>query len=186
LNVSGLSRFADVPAGYRPNVGVVLIDPRGMVFAGQRYDQEVPAWQMPQGGIDAGETPVEAALRELEEETGVAPRLVEVLAETADWLAYDLPPDLAARIWGGRYRGQAQKWVALRFLGTDADIDIARHHKEFSRWRWLPPDAVVDGIIPFKRAIYAAVLSEFRPLLVPGSSKGAESPRGRRRARRDR
>jgi putative (di)nucleoside polyphosphate hydrolase len=160
-----LERFEAVPPGYRPNVGVVLIDCRGLVFGGQRSDQPEPAWQMPQGGIDPGESVETAALRELEEETGVAPHLVERLAVGDAWLVYDLPPDLAKRMWRGRYRGQAQKWVALRFLGTDDDVDLARHHREFSDWRWVTPAALVAGIVPFKRAIYREVLREFAPFL---------------------
>ena len=150
---------------YRRNVGVMLVNDRGEVFVGRRIDTDAPAWQMPQGGIDAGETPREAALRELREETGIAPELVRIEAETEGWLSYDLPPDLVAKIWQGRFRGQRQKWVLLRFLGRDADIDIATEHPEFSRWRWLPPAKLADVIVPFKRAVYAQVLGEFKGLL---------------------
>lgn len=150
---------------YRPCVGLVLIGPDRRVFAGQRIDNPGDAWQMPQGGVDPGEAPVEAALRELEEETGAAPSLVEVLRETADWLPYDLPPELVGKLWGGRYRGQTQKWFALRFLGGDGDIDIARKHPEFSRWAWMTPGALIDRIVPFKRAIYRQVFDEFADLL---------------------
>ena len=150
---------------YRPCVGLVLIGPDRRVFAGQRIDNPGDAWQMPQGGVDPGESPVEAALRELEEETGAAPALVEVLRETADWLPYDLPPELVGKLWGGRYRGQTQKGFALRFLGGDSDIDIARKHPEFSRWAWRAPDSLIDRIVPFKRAIYARVFDEFADLL---------------------
>ena len=160
-------RFQELPLGYRPNVGVVLVDRRGLVFVGRRGDTDSEAWQMPQGGIDAGETPAAAGLRELQEETGIAPDRVVPLAETAFWLAYDLPPALAAGKWGGRYRGQAQKWVALRFLGADADVDLARHHPEFVAWRWASPDEVVAGVVAFKRPVYRAVLAEFRAFLVP-------------------
>ncbi len=146
---------------YRPCVGVVLMDKRGRVFAGQRIDSEVPAWQMPQGGIDKGETAREAALRELGEETGVTPDLVEVAAETADWVTYDLPHDIVPRIWKGRFKGQKQRWLLLRFGGTDADIDIETETPEFSQWRWLTPETVLESIVPFKRDVYRAVFEEF-------------------------
>ncbi|TVQ36858.1 MAG: RNA pyrophosphohydrolase [Geminicoccaceae bacterium] len=162
-----MQRFDTVPKGYRPNVGVVLINRAGLVFGGQRADTKTPAWQMPQGGMDQGETVQAAALRELAEETGVGAALVEPLAETEAWLAYDLPPDLAARMWGGRFKGQAQKWVALRFLGTDADIDLECHHPEFSTWRWLRAAELEAGIVAFKRPIYRAVLAEFAAFLSP-------------------
>jgi len=135
------------------------------VFVGQRIDNDAPAWQMPQGGIDSGESVHAAALRELWEETGVTPDKVRIEAETADWLHYDLPHDLVPRIWKGRYRGQSQKWVLMRFLGRDADVNIATDHPEFSEWRWLPPADLPAHIVPFKRAVYDAVLAEFRPIL---------------------
>ena len=153
---------------YRPCAGVVLIDDRGLVFAGRRIDRspdQPPAWQMPQGGIDEGETPREAALRELTEETGIDPSLVEVLYETPDWVFYDLPPEMVGRIWKGRYGGQCQKWLALRFLGQDADIRIDTAHPEFDKWRWMRAEDVLDSIVPFKRAVYAEVLGAFRPHL---------------------
>lgn len=151
---------------YRPCVGVVLIGPRSRVFAGQRIDNPGPAWQMPQGGIDDGEDPTAAALRELEEETGAPAAKVAVLRETADWLPYDLPRELVGKLWGGRYRGQRQKWFALRFLGTDADIDIARPNPEFSRWAWMPHGDLIEKIVPFKRDIYTRVFAEFEDLLL--------------------
>ena len=120
---------------------------------------------MPQGGIDKGESPRDAALRELHEETGVPAALVTVEAETAGWVRYDLPPDLLGKVWKGRYRGQEQKWFLLRFHGTDSDIDIATQHPEFSRWRWLPPADLLAAIVPFKRAVYAEVLAELGPRL---------------------
>jgi putative (di)nucleoside polyphosphate hydrolase len=147
---------------YRPCVGVMLINPAGRVFVGQRRDTP-DAWQMPQGGIDRGETPRVAALRELEEEIGTA--AAEIVAETQDWLRYDLPPDLLGRVWGGRYRGQKQKWVAARFTGTDADIDLATAHPEFDAWQWVEPAELVGLIVPFKRPIYEAVVAEFGPVL---------------------
>ena len=153
---------------YRPCVGVMLVNDAGHVFVGQRRDSASPAWQMPQGGIDPGETPRGAALRELEEETGIPADRVEVLAETAEWLTYDLPDHLVGRVWGGRYRGQAQKWILARYLGRDEEIDIATAHPEFSEWCWLPPRELPARIVPFKRAVYESVLAEFAPLLPAG------------------
>ena len=150
---------------YRPCVGVMLANAEGHVFTGQRIDTSQPAWQMPQGGIDAGEDARTAALRELLEETGVTPDLVRVEAETAGWVRYDLPHDLAARMWKGRFRGQEQKWFLMRFEGQDAQIDIATAHPEFSQWRWLPPAELVRNIVPFKREVYTAVLAEFERFL---------------------
>ncbi len=147
---------------YRRNVGLVLLNADGLVFAGQRIDNPGSAWQMPQGGIDKGEKPREAALRELREETGVRPDLVEKLAKTEDWLTYDLPPELIGSIWGGRYRGQQQKWFLFRFLGTDSDVNIATEHPEFSVWQWMHPDTLVERIVPFKRAVYEQVFDAFR------------------------
>ena len=150
---------------YRRNVGVMLANPAGHVFVGQRIDNHQAAWQMPQGGIDKGESPRDAALRELEEETGVPPALVTVEAETEGWLAYDLPHDIVPRIWKGRYRGQEQKWFLLRFHGADSDIRLETEHPEFSSWRWLSPDALVANIVPFKRAVYEQVLAAFEDRL---------------------
>lgn len=150
---------------YRPCVGVMLVNPAGLVFAGQRIDSPGPAWQMPQGGIDRGEAPRAAALRELGEETGITPDLVEVLAETPDWLTYDLPPELIGQIWGGKYRGQRQLWYLMRFLGSDAQVRIDTPHPEFERWRWIAADDLVTRIVPFKRQVYDAVISAFRPHL---------------------
>lgn len=146
---------------YRKNVGVMLMNADGGVFVGQRLDSEVPAWQMPQGGIDKGEDAKTAALRELEEETGVSPDLVTLEAETEGWIAYDLPHDIVPRIWKGRYKGQEQKWFLLRFHGTDDQVNIEVDHQEFSAWRWLPVSELVDNIVPFKRAVYEQVVSAF-------------------------
>ena len=146
---------------YRPCVGVMLINAEGQVFVGQRKDRDQAAWQMPQGGVDKGEAAEDAALRELEEETGVRADLVSVVAETEDWLAYDLPHDVVPKIGKGRYRGQKQKWFLLRFHGTDRDVNIAVDHPEFSEWRWLPVDDLVDNIVPFKREVYAQVVAQF-------------------------
>ncbi|WP_074221662.1 RNA pyrophosphohydrolase [Rhodovulum sp. ES.010] len=145
---------------YRPCVGVMLVNAAGRVFVGQRKDWHEPAWQMPQGGIDAGETPEEAALRELWEETGVTADLVEVVGRTADWVHYDLPPELMGKIWKGRYRGQKQLWFLMRFLGRDDQIEIETAHPEFSEWAWLEPGYLVESIVPFKRAVYERVVDE--------------------------
>jgi len=140
----------------------MLLNSDNRVFVGQRFDSVVEAWQMPQGGIDAGEDPYRAALRELEEETGVKPHLVELIAETADWLTYDLPPELVGTIWQGRYRGQRQKWYALRFQGTDADINLEAHpgHAEFKAWQWTSLDELETRIVAFKRTLYATLVAE--------------------------
>jgi putative (di)nucleoside polyphosphate hydrolase len=150
---------------YRPCVGLVIANPAGAVFAGKRIDTAADAWQMPQGGIDKGEAPVEAALRELAEETGIPPHAVEIEAETPDWLTYDLPHELVPKIWKGRFRGQKQRWFLLRFRGPDTMIDIARPHPEFREWAWVTPDELIDRIVPFKRATYEAVLAAFRDRL---------------------
>lgn len=152
--------MTDLP--YRPCVGVVLINDQGQIFAGQRLDSNVAAWQMPQGGIDDGETPREAAIRELGEETGITEKLVQFVAKTDGWVTYDLPPELLGKVWGGKYRGQKQKWFLYRFKGTDDQVDIATEHPEFSEWRWIGADEMVEKIVPFKREVYAAVIAEFR------------------------
>jgi len=146
---------------YRPNVGVVLINAEGQIFTAQRIDSDTPAWQMPQGGIDDGEDPCEAALRELEEETGVPRDLVTIKAQTADWITYDLPDELIAKLWKGRFRGQKQLWYLMQFHGADTDINIETDHPEFSAWAWLSSAEMIEKIVPFKRAVYQAVVAEF-------------------------
>lgn len=150
---------------YRPNVGVMLLNANGDVFVGQRKDRFKDAWQMPQGGIDDGEDPRTAALRELEEETGVVPELVEIIAESDGWLPYDLPHDMVPKFWGGKYRGQEQKWYLMRFTGTDEQVNIDTDHPEFSAWDWQPVDQLVDKIVPFKREVYVRVIAEFEGYL---------------------
>lgn len=146
---------------YRPAVGIMLLNRLNQVFVARRIDMPMtPAWQMPQGGIDPGETPRQAALRELREEIGTDQ--AEFLAESRVWLKYDLPAELAGGIWGGRYRGQCQKWFAMRFTGSDRDIDLATEHPEFDAWRWVDPRCLPELIIPFKRQLYLDILAEFR------------------------
>ncbi|MEZ5910836.1 MAG: RNA pyrophosphohydrolase [Paracoccaceae bacterium] len=153
----------DLP--YRPCVGVVLINRDGLIFAGQRKDSPSPAWQMPQGGIDEGEKPRAAALRELWEETGVTADLVEFVAKSPGWVTYDLPPELLGKVWKGRYRGQRQRWYLFRYLGRDDQIAIDTEHPEFSTWRWIGAKAMVAEIVPFKRAVYEEVVEAFAPYL---------------------
>ncbi|MEP5760889.1 MAG: RNA pyrophosphohydrolase [Litoreibacter sp.] len=150
---------------YRPCVGLMMINAEGKVFVGQRIDSKAQAWQMPQGGIDSGESPVEAAMRELGEETGVSSEKVTVLAESADWVPYDLPHDLVPKLWKGRFRGQKQKWFLLKFHGANSDIDITLHEQEFSEWQWMDVDALLGNIVPFKHEVYAKVIAEFHDLL---------------------
>jgi putative (di)nucleoside polyphosphate hydrolase len=159
---------------YRPCVGTMVLNAEGRVWIGRRHDApnepEGPGswWQMPQGGIDAEETASAAALRELYEETGI--RSVQIIAESAGWYSYDLPENLRPRAWGGRYRGQTQKWFLLRFAGDDTEVAIDRppgQQIEFEAWRWAPASELVALIVPFKRAVYEQVLREFAPLLRP-------------------
>ena len=147
---------------YRPCVGVTLINPAGLIWAGRRLDSTADAWQMPQGGIDDGEKPRAAALRELEEETGIKAERIKVLAKTHHWLTYDLPPELLGKVWGGKYRGQRQKWFLFRFDGDDSEVDIAKEHPEFAAWRWIAADELLASIVPFKRDVYAKVIQSFR------------------------
>lgn len=150
---------------YRPCVGLVVLSRDGRIFAGQRIDNAGDAWQMPQGGIDPGESPEEAALRELKEETGIDSGEVNVLRESAYWHRYDLPARLVPRLWGGSFRGQTQRWFALRYLGSDESIDIETAHPEFRRWQWMDREELVRRIVPFKRDTYAQVFDEFDDLI---------------------
>ncbi len=156
----------DAPAAtalpYRPGVGILMVDAAGRAFVARRRDLP-DAWQMPQGGIDPGEDPHAAMIRELGEEIGTAN--VAVLAETRGWLRYDLPDRLVGVAWGGRWRGQEQKWFAARFLGRDEEIDLATAEPEFDAWRWVDPETLPDLAAPFKRRLYEQVLAEFRDVI---------------------
>jgi putative (di)nucleoside polyphosphate hydrolase len=162
-----MSRFEDLP--YRPCVGVMVLNRDGLVFIGRRSEgpehiDETHVWQMPQGGIDAGEDPWPAALRELYEETSI--RSVERLGEIGAWLSYDIPRDIVGQAWGGKYRGQTQKWYALRFAGDDGEINISApggggHDPEFIAWKWEPMANLPDLVVPFKRPTYERVVREF-------------------------
>ena len=169
------AKYADATGlGYRPCVGIMLLNRDGLVWIGCRADFKNEAegrgawWQMPQGGIDDGEDPRAAAVRELFEETGV--RSAQIITEREAWVNYELPPDLVGKAWGGRYRGQTQKWFVMRFLGNDNEVNITPapgHAAEFVDWKWAPVSEVLDLIVPFKRAVYETVLAEFAALAVP-------------------
>ncbi|MFQ5533638.1 MAG: RNA pyrophosphohydrolase [Sphingomonadales bacterium] len=160
MNQTDLTRLP-----YRKGVGMMLLNADGQVFVGQRGDTSVEAWQMPQGGIDGDETPRDAALRELAEETGSDKAVF--IAESADWYRYDLPVDLVGRVWSGRYRGQMQKWFVMRFTGSDSDINIDTDHPEFVAWQWMPMAELPDNIVTFKRPLYEALIREFGHLASP-------------------
>jgi putative (di)nucleoside polyphosphate hydrolase len=150
---------------YRPCAGVMLINRDGQVLVGQRLDSTLEAWQMPQGGIDKGEAPFDAAVRELWEETGIPAELVELIAEAPEELSYDLPEELVGQLWKGKWRGQRQRWFLFRFLGKDSDVNIATAEPEFRAWRWADPADLPDLIVPFKRELYREVLAAFaKPL----------------------
>ena len=153
----------DLP--YRPCAGAVLFNRDGEVFVARRIDTVAEAWQLPQGGIDKGEDPRDAVLRELEEEIGTDK--FTIIEESDDWLTYDLPDELIGKVWRGRFRGQRMKWFALRFTGTDSDIDLDTDHPEFEDWKWLPLDHITDIIVPFKRDVYATLIKRFGHL--PGT-----------------
>jgi len=145
---------------YRLGVGIMLLNRQSRVFVAKRIDMTTEAWQMPQGGMDEGEAPLATAKRELREETGIDN--ITVLAESADWYMYDLPEDLIPKIWGGRFRGQKQKWFVMRYEGRDEDVNIQTHEPEFSEWKWVQANTLPDIIVPFKRKLYQDLTSEFR------------------------
>lgn len=150
---------------YRIGVGMMVFNAKGEVFVAKRLDTTTEAWQMPQGGMDPGESPSIAAIRELKEEIGTDK--VEIIRESADWYTYDLPDDLIGKIWDGQFRGQKQKWFALRLTGDESDINIHTDEPEFAEWKWIDMRMLPDIIVPFKRTLYRALVSEFRTVMVP-------------------
>ncbi|MDB5667172.1 MAG: pyrophosphohydrolase [Alphaproteobacteria bacterium] len=151
--------------GYRPAAGIMLVNREGKVWVGQRLDSKLEAWQMPQGGLDAGEDPLDGALRELEEETGISSDLVEIVARCPRELTYDLPEDLVGVVWKEKWRGQRQTWFLARFLGRDEDVNLQTAHPEFRAWRWSDIDDLPAMIVPFKKRLYEEVIAAFRPHL---------------------
>ncbi len=160
-----MTNHSDLP--YRPCVGVMLVNGDGKAFVGKRIDnKEGDAWQMPQGGMDDGEDVLTAGLRELGEETGVTETNSALLARMHEELLYDLPDELVGKLWGGKYRGQRQFWLLMRFTGSDAEIDLEAHDPpEFCEWKWVDPELLPELIVPFKKRVYRAVLEEFRELI---------------------
>lgn len=148
---------------YRPCVGIMLLNKNGAVFVAKRIDTMVEAWQMPQGGIEDGEGPREAAFREMEEEIGT--RNAKIIGEHEDWLQYDLPERLIGRVWKGKYRGQRMKWYLMRYLGQDSDINLATDQPEFSTWKWLDMKDLAQSIVEFKRPLYEKLIRHFGPLV---------------------
>jgi putative (di)nucleoside polyphosphate hydrolase len=148
---------------YRPCVGAMLVNGDGLVFVGQRLDTSSDAWQMPQGGVDPGEDPDVAIFRELNEEIGIAEHHASLIRRSAGQYDYDLPDHLLGKMWGGRYRGQRQRWYLMRFEGQDSDVNIRTKHPEFKAWQWVEPLRLVDLIVPFKRQLYREVVTEFLP-----------------------
>jgi putative (di)nucleoside polyphosphate hydrolase len=183
-----MPKFEDLP--YRPCAGLCVINRKGLVFIGRRTEgpehiDKMLDWQMPQGGIDKGEKPYPAALRELYEETNI--KSVELLGEIKGWLKYDIPRDLVGKAWGGKYRGQQQKWYALRFTGKDSEIDIKNpgggHDPEFHEWRWERMEKLPDVVVPFKRDTYERIVEAFAKFAAPEKPKAVKRPRTVKRAK---
>jgi putative (di)nucleoside polyphosphate hydrolase len=158
-----MTAFSALP--YRPCAGIMLANRAGLIFVGQRMDNSSEAWQMPQGGIDDGEDPEAAAIRELGEETGIGPQHFDIIARSSREHFYDLPDALIGTMWKGRYRGQRQIWFLARFSGEDSDINIDTDHPEFRAWKWIEAATLPDLIVPFKRKLYEDILAEFRDLV---------------------
>ena len=147
---------------YRPCVGLMIINDKNNIFTGQRLDFISTAWQMPQGGIDDGEEELQAAFRELQEETSITQSKVELLAVSNDWFSYDLPLELVPQLWNGVFRGQKQRWFLMKFVGNDGDINLNTEIPEFSCWRWSTKQQLIDSVVPFKKDLYKAVVEEFQ------------------------
>ena len=150
---------------YRPCVGLMVVNKEGHIFTGQRIGYSAEAWQMPQGGIEKGEEPLVAAYRELKEETSITRSMVELLTISNNWFSYDLPEDLAPKLWNGLFVGQTQKWFLMKFLGEDSDINLATETQEFSSWRWSSRQQLINSIVPFKKELYRKILREFNAYL---------------------
>ncbi len=162
-----MTKDRDLPTAYRPCVGIMLVNADGKVFVGRRIDtKEGDWWQMPQGGVDRGEDLELALWRELHEETGVTSAHATLIKQMVDDIAYDLPEELMGKLWGGKYRGQMQSWFMLRFIGSDADINLEAHDPaEFCDWKWVDPEDLPNLIIPFKKRVYRTVVEAFRELV---------------------
>ena len=149
---------------YRPSVGLMILNSKFEVFVGRRIDSKSEAWQMPQGGIDEGETPEKAAIREMKEEVGTDN--AKIISKTKQWYKYDLPNYLISKLWNGRYRGQRQKWFLLQFLGEDSEININYQNAEFTDWKWVKIEELTNIIVPFKKNLYISVIEEFRDIFL--------------------
>lgn len=156
-----IPKYTELP--YRRGVGMMVINKDKKVFIGRRIDSKNDAWQMPQGGMDDNETIIEAAMRELREETDI--KSVKILCETRNWLYYDIPEFLVDRLWDGKYRGQKQKWLLFEFLGQEDEINISKGEPEFEEWRWANLEELTDLVVSFKRHLYQSIVEEFNPVI---------------------